>query len=250
MYLMYVDESGDTGIQNSPTDYFVLSGLVVHESQWRPFINRLLEFKRSMKRIYGLPVRSEIHAGPLLQQNKFGIPKHLRLAILRNFLDEIALINDISITNVVVDKRNKNSSQDVFDIAWRTLFQRFENTLTYGNFPGGHAGDFGMVISDATNGLGLQNIVRKMSVYNPVPNRGGNGFRNIPVHRIIEDPFEKDSEKSLQIQATDTCAFFLHRYISPNSFLKRQRATRYFERLSPVLNKHASSSNNLGIVYT
>ena len=31
MYLMYVDESGDSGLVNSPTRYFVLTGMVVHE---------------------------------------------------------------------------------------------------------------------------------------------------------------------------------------------------------------------------
>jgi len=35
MFLMYVDESGDTGLTNSPVDYFVLSGLIIHELRWR-----------------------------------------------------------------------------------------------------------------------------------------------------------------------------------------------------------------------
>ena len=42
MYLMYVDESGDTGLVNSPTAYFVLSGIIVHESNWRQFLNHLV----------------------------------------------------------------------------------------------------------------------------------------------------------------------------------------------------------------
>lgn len=35
MYLMYVDESGDIGLVNSPTHYFVLVGLVLHELRWQ-----------------------------------------------------------------------------------------------------------------------------------------------------------------------------------------------------------------------
>lgn len=31
MYLMYVDESGDSGLLGSPTRYFVVSGIVLHE---------------------------------------------------------------------------------------------------------------------------------------------------------------------------------------------------------------------------
>ena len=35
MYLMYVDESGDVGMVNSPSRYFVLVGLVLHELRWQ-----------------------------------------------------------------------------------------------------------------------------------------------------------------------------------------------------------------------
>jgi hypothetical protein len=31
MYLLYVDESGDVGLDGSPGRYFALSGFVVHE---------------------------------------------------------------------------------------------------------------------------------------------------------------------------------------------------------------------------
>ena len=35
MYLMYVDESGDCGVDGSPSRYFCLAGMVVHELRWR-----------------------------------------------------------------------------------------------------------------------------------------------------------------------------------------------------------------------
>jgi hypothetical protein len=35
MFLMYVDESGDPGLINSPTRYYVLSGLVPDWSRMR-----------------------------------------------------------------------------------------------------------------------------------------------------------------------------------------------------------------------
>lgn len=31
MYLMYVDESGDSGTINSLSDFFILSGLIMHD---------------------------------------------------------------------------------------------------------------------------------------------------------------------------------------------------------------------------
>jgi len=132
---MYVDESGDTGLVNSPTQYFALSGLVVHESDWRAFITALLEFRRTVKQVYGLPIREEIHAAPFIQQRVRDLKRHERLAILRNALDELAKMQFISITSVIVDKHGKQQNYDVFNQSWMALFQRFENTLKWGNFP-------------------------------------------------------------------------------------------------------------------
>ena len=232
---MYVDESGDPGNNTTETDYFCLSSIVLHESEWRNFIDASSRFRRTMKDVYGLPVRAEIHAAKIIRHSNFGIEKHQRLAILRNYLDEIAKMNFISITNVVVDKRGKPAGYDVFSAAWRTLFQRFENTLIHGNFPGGLKRSFGTIYTDATMGEKLNGIVRKMSIYNPIPNSNGQGYRNMPILRVIEDPSERNSANSLPIQACDTIAYFLHQSLNPNAYVRKMRATRYFDRLSPVL---------------
>jgi hypothetical protein len=121
------------------------------------------------------------------------MPKHIRLAILRNFIDELAKIDYLSITSVIINKSGRTQNYDAFTAAWQTLFQRFENTMKYGNCPGGFREDFGIVIVDNTDGMKLQKLVRKMSVHNPVPNTvsifgAGGGYRDLPVVKIIEDP--------------------------------------------------------------
>ena len=249
MYLMYVDESGDTGLVGSPTNRFVLSGLVIHESRWREFTTRIADFRRTMKSVYGLPVRVEIHASEFIRSPPIaGMPRHIRLAILRNFLDELARMDFISITNVVVQKAGKPTGYDVFDHAWQALFQRFENTLKNGNFPGKARNDFGMVLTDATDGKRLTRMVRKMSVFNYVPSQFSTGSRNLPILRVIEDPVSKDSRDSYFIQAVDVCAYFVMQRANPNAYIKRAGAQRYFERLLPVLNKKASAANTFGVV--
>lgn len=248
MYLMYVDESGDDGNNTVQSKYFCLSGLVVHESQWRTLVDRLLAYRRTMRDVYGLPLRPEIHSVEFLRKNEFGIEKHRRLAILRNGLDELAKLNFVSLTHIVVDKEGKPAGYDVFGSAWRTLFQRFENTLVNGNFPEGYRRSFGLVFTDATSGNKLRTIMRRMSVYNPIPNRYGGGYRDMPIQRVIEDPTERDSRMSLPIQACDLAAYFLTQYLRPNGYIRKKRASNYFERLQPVLNTKASSSNRLGIV--
>jgi hypothetical protein len=251
MYLMYVDESGDTGRKNGSSQYFCLSGLVVHESDWRNLINALLSHRKVLRANYGLPVRAEIHASEYMQRAVFGLDKHVRLAILRNVLDEVAKLNYVSLTHVVVNKANKPANYDVLQSAWGTLFQRFENTLVHGNFPGGHSQDYGMVITDATAGTKLMRLMRRMAVYNPIPNNSfhGPGTRNIPIVRIIEDPSGRDSAESLPIQICDVAAYFLKQVLQPNSYVRRKNASNYFVRLQPVLNRRASRVDPaLGIV--
>ncbi|MGH2588446.1 MAG: DUF3800 domain-containing protein, partial [Dehalococcoidia bacterium] len=59
---MYVDESGDSGLTNSPTRYFVLTGLVVHELRWQAYVEQIIDFRRRMKVQFRLPIRQEFHA--------------------------------------------------------------------------------------------------------------------------------------------------------------------------------------------
>ena len=251
MYLMYVDESGDCGLDKSPTNYFVLSGLTVHESRWKDLLDHILNFRRNMKSVYGLPIRTEIHASEYIRSSPYpGIQKFQRLAILRNYLDELAKIDYISITNVIVNKAGKPPTFDVFEEAWKCLFQRFENTLVFGNYPGRFSNDKGMVFVDNTDGKKLKSLVRKMSVYNPIPSSGilGSASRNIPMVRVVEDPHHKNSTDSYFIQSSDLCAYFLMQKFDPNSYIRRMGGRNYFDRLGNVLNTKASKTNSLGIV--
>jgi len=249
MYIMYVDESGDSGLNGSPTQYFSLTGITVHESRWRDLHQQLVAFRKTMKTVHGLPTRLEIHASEYIRSPPiYGMAKHVRLSILRQYLDELAKMNFISITGVVVDKHGKPPEYDVFTSAWQALFQRFENTIKYGNFPGAHRGDKGMLIVDNTDGRKLQRLVRKMSAYNPIPSRFGGGFRDIPIIRVIEDPNYRDSSQSYFIQSCDVCAYFLQQKHAPCSYVKKNSARHYYNRLSPVLNTRASQANGLGIV--
>jgi hypothetical protein len=247
---MYVDESGDSGLVGSPTRYFAMSGIVVHESRWRDLVNTLIAFRKVLRTVYGLPIRGEILASEFVNHRAFDLERYARLLILRNTLDELAKLDFISITNVIVDKQNKPAQYDVFHAAWGTLFQRFENTLVHGNFPGGFRSDHGLVITDATAGHKLTRLVRRMAVFNYIPNdaRFDGGSRNIPIKRIIEDPYSKNSHETLPIQMCDVAAYFLLQRFAPNSYIRRQRAQSYFDRLKPVLNLRASRFNALGIV--
>lgn len=253
MYLMYVDESGDDGLLNSPTEFFMLSGLVVHELRWRDCVGRIYDFRKRMRDKFGLRVREEIHASHMISRpgELIRIKRNDRLAILRHFVDEIATLPDISIINVVVDKRTKQHDTDVFTLAWKALIQRFENTVSYRNFPGlANPDDRGMIFPDETNVKKLRTLIRRMRYYNPVPNVAeyGSGFRNLQLQYTIEDPNLRTSHDSFLIQVADTVAYFLLQRERPCTYIRKSGAHKYFERLGPVLCKVASKADTLGVV--
>lgn len=254
MYLMYVDESGDPGLVNSPSKFFCLSGLVIHERSWRPALDQLIDFRSQMKARFGLRLREEIHAADLIAKpgDLSRIRKHDRLTILRNFIDTIEGLPEISIINVVVDKSHVGASIDPFQIAWTTLVQRFENTITNQNFPGPRLGsESGIIIPDQTDTKKLTELVRRMRRFNPIPNQSsmGSGYRQMALHTIIEDPWFKSSESSFFIQAADCVCYMLYQKHAPNRYIKKQTGSGYFHRLNNSLCRVASNQHPQGIVY-
>ncbi len=253
MYMMYVDESGDPGLTGSPTRYFVLSGLIVHELRWRDYLDQLIEFRRRMQRTFGLRLREEIHAAAFINRpgSVVRIPRNDRLTILRAFTNELASMPHISIINVVVDKQGKAADYDVFVMAWKVLIQRFSNTIAYRNFPGPvNSDECGMIFPDKTDVKELTQLVRQMRRYNPIPQQPqfGLGYRNLMVTNIIEDPSFRDSSHSYFIQAADLAAFLLYQKLKPSSYIRRKSAHNYFDRLDPILCKVATNRDAQGIV--
>lgn len=261
MYLMYVDESGDCGMpaDGSPSRFFCLTGAVVHELRWLNTMDQLLEFRHWLKSKYKVYLDDELHAADMISKPGRTAPalqrlkKHERLAIIRHFADLIARLSYISLINVVVDKQGKVPSKDeVFRWAWYTLFQRFENTIRYQNFPGPkETDDRGIVLPDDTDGGKLRRYLNEMRLKNPLKvhqDHGASFYEDKPIKVIIEDPILRDSRESYLIQVADCGAFLLKQSIEPSSFMRKHGGNAYFRRLDPVLCKHACNKDPLGIV--
>ncbi len=220
MYMMYVDESGDSVLDNSPTRYFVLTGLVLHELRWHDAISDLVTFRQKLRAKFGLLMREEIHAGLMLTRpgQLVRIKRNNRLSIIRHFLDELSSWGYLSIINVRVDKQGKPQGYDPFDAAWKALIQRFENTLNHRNFPGpANPDDKGVIFCDETDEAALRRLYRRMRVYNPVPNmlgQHGAGYRQLPILSIVEDPNLRRSHDSYLIQAADTASWAAYQWLS------------------------------------
>lgn len=255
MFLMYVDESGDTGMVNSPTRYFILSGLVMHELRWKVCLDQLTDYRRMMRSYYGLKMRDEVHAVRFISRRPgelSRIPKNQRLMILRHLIDELSRMPDVNIINVVIDKQGKPANYDVFDMAWRALIQRFENTIQRRNFPGpANPDERGMIFPDHTDDKKLTVLCRRMRRYNPVPNMRGvvnPGYRQLALQTLVGDPVFVDSSQSYLVQAVDVVAYFLHQQLAPNKYVKKTGARNLFSKLHPVLCRVASTTDSQGVV--
>jgi len=251
MYFLYADESGDVGLINSPTNYFCLSGFVVHELRWHETLEAVIEFRKYLKTKYGLKLREELHAAHYIHKpgDLRRIAKSLRLKILRETIDFQASLPDVSIINVVVNKQNKPAGTDIFEMAWMTLIQRFHNTLSHKNFPGPqNPDDRGLLVVDRTDEVKLRNMSRRMRRYNPVPSMFGNSALSVPISTIVEDAVHRDSLHSYFIQLADVNAYFLYQKYEVCSYIKKKGGRNYFSRLAPVLCTVASRNHPEGVV--
>jgi hypothetical protein len=257
MYIMYVDESGDNGMpkDGSPSRYYCLSGVVVHEIYWQKTINELLAFRKSLRTQFGIPIDTEIHSQMIAKPGKSHpsfqcLKRHQRLEVMRLFANKISGLSEIRIINIVVDKQNKvKSSDEVFRWAWYSLFQRFENTIRMKNFigPPDHE-ERGIVFPDSTDGARLRRFLTDMRKNNHIkfPVIGGLRTINDPIQVLIEDPVMRDSRVSYLIQVADCAAFLLKQHIDPSSYMRTSGGKAYFKRLEPVFCKEASRKDAEG----
>ncbi len=247
MYLAYIDESGDTGLNNSPTQYFVLTAIVINENDWRQTLTDFVEFRRYLNKSFGLPLRTEIHTSDFVNQSpnlKTPIEKNIRIDILKKCLKWLNLRTELSIITIRC-KKNRANDKDVFEYTWATLIQRIENTLMYKNFPKQEGIENSILIADNTDKNKLKKLLRKMRHINFIPSMGElqpkYGSRNIAIKHIIEDPIFKDSSDSYFHQLADIVAYFARQYYEPNRTVRKKGLrTFYTTFLKDVTNKHAT----------
>ncbi len=245
MYIMYVDESGDPGKHPQSSPHFILSGLIFNQNNWDKYLTRLKSFRKSLKLKYGLNQRTELHTAELIRVQKIEeykkINKTNRLNIIKDYCAEIPLIFDTAqILNVCI-KIDEHPDEDIFNLAWSRLLQRYDTFLKkVGN-------DKGIVVADDTDSIKLMSLQRKMRMYNPTPSHF-TGTYNAPIDSILEDTFSRPSHHSYFLQSVDVVAHTLYRMEYPKGSLKKFGLEHQFKKLEPILLKQASKSDEYGIV--
>jgi hypothetical protein len=237
MHLIYLDESWDEHLA-------VYSALAVPVDQWYPSLRQIREFRRYLRQAYGIRVYEELHAWKFVsgrgRPSEQIVTKWQRATIFRQALELTAVLRGARLFNSVSPKERHEQG-----LRW--LLTRIDRTM---RAKGTHA----VLICDAGNEIAYTRLVRRMAVYNPIPSRygewhdAGASWKNIPLQRVVEDPFFKDSAQSYFVQLADFAAYALLRRERPIDSKSRYGLDTAFALLSPILVREATTRDPDGIV--
>lgn len=258
MYIAYFDETGDDGFPSFSSELFVLTSIYMHHQYWKDNYNKTLDFRRMLKRDFGLPVKLEFHTKHFLTDKNpyrlYSFSNNDKKDIVFRFADFISGLN-VEIVNVVINKKNIFSPQyPVLENALTFNIQRIENTLRNHSEK-----EMFLVITDEGRVGKMRKITRKIQKINYIPSKFGSPYRQ-EIERLIEDPLPKQSNESYFIQIADFVSYIVFLY-SLKKFNKSKWANRVTNKLTfddvyhclnimkNVLNLAASRNNEFGIVH-
>lgn len=247
MYIMYVDESGDPGSVNGSSEYFILSGLILHYKSWYKKFDLLKRMRKYFKKKYGLSITSEIHAKELFRVSSLKIYKKInkaqRVRLLKEYAELIPKIfKDCWIINVCLHKKNFTPGTDFTLLAFSRLISQYNMFLSK------TVHDEGIIISDEADERKIRTLLKKMRIYNPVQSHDSGKFYNAKITHVIEDIMHRNSTDSYFIQTVDVIAYLLKHKEYPKGSSRKFNLNVLFEGLEPILIKDASSKDPLGIV--
>ncbi len=221
MYIVYIDESGSSsdGSYNGQigwqpkggreSRYFVLTALVVDESDWKVLFKKLKNIRENMKEIYGISLKEYIHATELVTGNgawrhnsRRNFTRLKRIKLLKNLLHEYSQLRRYCYYGAVyVDKTCTDFScrfnpKTCKEFAYENLLNRIEKDLK-GNY---------VIVHDGQEDGAIIRLLRKKRVFNFVQ---GSRFT---LDKMIEDPLFKRANNSYFLQAVDHISYVVLHY--------------------------------------
>ena len=251
MYIAYVDESGDPGRNTRITKYFTLSGIIVADSNWKPFLDRVKTFRKGLKRDFGLILKADLRAADLWKNSgdfkKLNLNYADRARIFRKTAEFLRYSQEVTILTVSINKSSPQlpSTGKIDEIAWTMFLQRFENWLIAKEELGIH--ELGIIVNDEGHEKMTRMLSRKMRIYNPIPSHYG-GYYQSPLVKIIEDPFSRHSQYSYLVQLADMSAYLARLRHNHTPWQAKWGIHKLYKRIKPRYILEASKKDNYGYV--
>jgi hypothetical protein len=210
MFVAYVDESGDPGPGGSQT--YALGCVMVEHDAWLNAFDRVISFRRHLRRLFGLPVRAEIKANYLIRGSgpflALGLSESARYAIYRQCMRLHPKIGFATFAVVVHKDRlaERQPGRGVDEVAWEWLLQRLERRAFY-------ASTHALLVHDEGDQSHVQGWARKAR--RAMTAGGWQGPLRVPFTQLIDDPVPRNSRQSYFLQLADLCAYAAFRRLNP-----------------------------------
>ena len=260
MRLVYYDESGDDGYPKYSSPLFILTAIYMHYLSWKENYESVIEFRRQLKKDFGLPVKLEMHTKYFLLDKdpyrEFKFSNDDRKQIITLFTKLIPTLNLKVINTVIVKGRIKSAGYNVLDTALKYSVQRIENDID----PQSNPNERFIIITDPGRISKMRETTRRIQKINYIPSKYESLTYRKEIISLIEDPLPKESEESYFIQIADLIAYLINLYTLiefgiaelPNrmkDYLSYEEIKQWIELLKDAFNTKATTNNTYGIVY-
>lgn len=205
MLFAYVDETGDTGSvsKRGSSACYSLGCLLIDADGWSKATAAMVEYRRTLRERYRIPVRAELKANVLIRRSgalrKLKLEPRDRKQIFRDHLRTVERFGGEAFA-VVIDKE-KRPDEDWAELAWTNLLQRLERRANKSS-----PRQTVMLIHDNGENASIRKIARRARVRLTAGSAFGQGHfvNTLP---LIEDPIPRDSETSYLLQLADMVAY-------------------------------------------
>lgn len=239
MYLLYADETGNTGfdLDNTQQRIFTLAGVMIESRKWND-LNEEINLKKA--EICPLLANTEIHTGDIFQGAKnekkgFDFRKNSveeNLRILEKLIDLIVEFK-LPIYSVFIDKPDfkkytakKGIRVDPYLYAISFLSVEYNHFLINKN-------KNGMILVDENNVVisQVENVQKLLVNENYVSNS----------NQIIENILFLESKKNNFIQLADICNFYINKYHSIMRYdcmkneVKKEHCLEMYNKIKPLI---------------
>ncbi|MFM9000828.1 MAG: DUF3800 domain-containing protein [Opitutia bacterium] len=218
MHLLYVDESGDTGLEGSQTRTFTLSGLMVHHAEWHEAHEAIGRMRRRIQEQYGYPRQAELHACEMLGRSHehHGTRRGQRVQSVLHAVEMIRRERRLTPLRVVVEKGR--GLRDVNRAAWLALLGAASKHIVSHE---GHARCSAPGLAVICDDHRTAPSAAWLNEINAALNIGD---------LLIDEPFGRDSRQSPLLQLCDLLAYLTKQAFEPNALFRKTRADSMLKR--------------------
>ena len=240
MYFLYVDGSGQTKIKRDRQNngWYILSGVIVHEGDWRDIEKNLAEVKKEAFPEQD-PEDVELHAYSIWNNQVFCKNKKLNMTLAKKrevFSRVLDLVckSKITLIDTVISKDEMRARYEVprfIEYSWMFILERFEGFLKLQS----ERTNNGLIFVDSSQKVPeseIKNIIRRMV---------REGSPQQQVDHVIEDPIFVESHRRNLIQVADMIAYVVYKHHKGDPQFRE-----WFEMLKPKMRMRDGKLEGVG----